>query len=455
MVVTALPELCTPYEAAFNVRCTSVADNPAVRCYYGANYKTEWVYEVNGGSSYEALAQNIEFTQEEIDKINSEEGYTMKFPTIDGETTRLVVVAFNDENLSNAIDQYEDVTAHPAVADCTTPYAKAEDTSYNELLDTDALVGDWTLTATVSDGSVAKQKVLIKRRFVAGKDYPTTLPADVLQVYKTATKWTDEEINGYFDEFKDIAKSYNNDRLRNQNKLLIEGWLDDSQGSLSYLSPWDLFKHEKISTVDVASMFARFGPKIYLHVNKDKNGKDSLSVTANKMFVSPIADWSVPFYMAGRRSDQTESNTVFQYSDADGNYVGALKFPVTMSETRDTITIKPISADGALWYPNVIGISTNTTGGTSYILERPIISEVVLSKGWDPANEQVEAPATRSVAGGSAISPVGKVEFTTYKDLTEFKGIVKPVKMKGQVMTLDKVNKNLEKFYQEQLNKIR
>lgn len=455
VVVTALPELSTPYEAAFNVRCTSVTDNPVERAYYGANYKTEWVYEVNGGSSYEALAQNVQFTQDEIDIINSEEGYTMKFPTIDGETTRLVVVAFNDENLSNAIDQYEDVTAHPAVADCTTPFAKAEDTSYNELLDTDALVGDWTLTATVSDGSVAKQKIAIKRRFVAGKDYPTTLPAEVLQVYKTATKWTDDEINGYFEEFKNISKSYNNDRLRNQNKLLIEGWLDDSQGSLTYLSPWDLFKHEKISTVDVASMFARFGPKIYLHVNKDRNGKDSLSVTANKMFVSPIADWSVPFYMAGRRADQTESNTVFQYSDADGNYVGALKFPVTMSETRDTITIKPISAEGALWYPNVIGISTNTTGGQSYILEKPIISEVVLTKGWDPANDQTPASATKSVARSSAISPVGKVEFTTYKDLTEFKGIAKPVKMNGQVMTLEKVNENLERFYQEQLNNVR
>ena len=454
VVVTPLPEKSTPYEAAFNVRCTSVADNPAVKCYYGANYKTEWVYEVNSGSSYETLGQNVQFTEDEVDMINSEEGYTMKFPTIDGETTRLVVVAFNDENLSNAIDQYEDVTAHPAVADCTTPYAKAEDTSYNELLDTDALVGDWTLTATVSDGTVAKQKVSIKRRFVAGKDYPTTLPADVLEVYKKATKWTDEEIAGYFNEFKDLSKSYNNDRLRNQNKLLIEGWLDDDNGSLTYLSPWDLFKHEKISTVDVASMFARFGPKIYLHVNKDINGKDSLSVTANKMFVSPIADWSIPFYMAGRRADQAESNTVFQYSDADGNYTGALKFPVTMSETRDTITIKPIDAEGALWYPNVIGISSTTTG-TSYVLEKPIISEVVLSKGWNPEDDKPETPATRSVARSSAVSPVGKVEFASYKDLTDFRGMVKPVKMNGQVMTLDKVNENLERFYQEQLNKIR
>ena len=125
-----------------------------------------------------------------------------------------------------------------------------------------------------------------------------------------------------------------------------------------------------------------------------------------------------------------------------------------MSETRDTITIKPIDAEGALWYPNVIGISSTTTG-TSYVLEKPIISEVVLSKGWNPEDDKPETPATRSVARSSAVSPVGKVEFASYKDLTDFRGMVKPVKMNGQVMTLDKVNENLERFYQEQLNKIR
>jgi hypothetical protein len=204
IVVTALPEESTPYEAKFNVKCTSYSTNRAERCYYGANYKSEWVYAINSGGSntYEYLGQTIQFSADDLDKINSEEGLDMFIPSIDGETTRLVVVAFNDENISNGIDQYEDVLAHPAVDDCVTPYAEAEDNGYNKLLDTDELVDVWTLTAKVKNGSTMKQKVNIKRRFVEGIDYPSTLPADVKKIYQDVTEWTDTEIEGYFEEFK-------------------------------------------------------------------------------------------------------------------------------------------------------------------------------------------------------------------------------------------------------------
>jgi hypothetical protein len=36
--VAALPEMSTPYAAAFNVKCTETPENPLVSCYYGANY---------------------------------------------------------------------------------------------------------------------------------------------------------------------------------------------------------------------------------------------------------------------------------------------------------------------------------------------------------------------------------------------------------------------------------
>lgn len=461
IVVKPLPELASPYSAAFNIRCTSVEDNKAVACYYGANYKTDWVYAVNGSSSntYETLGQTTEFTKEELAQINSPEGYNIFIPSIDGETTRLVVVAYNDENLSNGIDQYEDPTAHPAVADCTTPFAKAEDDSWNALLDTDELVGDWTLTATVESGKVMKQKVSIKRRFVEGSDYPKTLPDDVYQIYDTATNWTDEEIKGFFKEFQDLSKQFNTNRLRNQNKLLIEGWLDDSKGSLTYLSPWDLFKSEKISTVDVASMFARFGPKIYLHVNKDINGKDSLSVTANKMFVSPIADWSSPFYMAGRRSDISESNTVFQYSDEAGGYVGALKFPVTLSEDHQTITIHPFEEYDALWYPNVIGVDESSLTGVNYIIENPIVSAVVLTKGWtepeatENEGEQVTTRTARHM--GKGVSPKTDVDFVRFSQRSNFTGIREPIVMEGEVITLEKLHENIEKFHEAYFNRFK
>lgn len=461
IVVTPLEDMSTPYKAFFNVKCTSVATNKAIRCYYGANYKMDWIHKVNSSSSYtyEYLGQTNEFTAAELSQINSEEGYTLSIPTIDGETTRLVVVAFNDENISNGIDKYEDPTEHPAVADCTTPYAKAEKIEYNPLLDTDELVDYWTMSATVLGGKTMKQKVAIKRQFVAGVDYPADeiIPADVKEIYKKATKWNDNEIQGYYEEFQDIAKSYNTNRLRYQNRLLIEGWIDDSQGTLTYLSPWDLFKHETISMADVPSMFARFGPKIYINVNKSESGADSLAISANNQFVSPIAQWSVPFYMAGRRSDQNESNTIFQYSDDYGNWTAPLTFPVTLSEDHKTITIHALEYAGIKYYPNLVGISEGYGGTTTYILENPIISDVVLTKGWnEDAEPEVAEPATRSARSASkAVAPVGTPEFVKYTGMSDFSGVKERVVMKGEVITTEKLQENFEKFRKEHSKRMR
>ena len=475
ILVKTLEDKTTPYTAAFNIKCTSVADNKAERCYYAANYKSDWVYDTNSGSNtYESLGQTTQFTDDELSQINSPEGLDIFIPSIDGETTRLVVVAFNDENISNGIDEYEDVLSHPAVEDCTTPYAEAANTGYNPLLHDGLLDGPWTLTATVvkdNEKFVKKAKVNIRSEFKEGVDYPSTLPADVKELYMNTVKGaTDEEkeeiINDYFYEFKLQSTMFNEGRLRGQNKLLIEGWINDSQGSLDYLSPWDLFKHEKISMVDVPSMFARFGPKIYLHINRAKGSEnyakdaDSLSITANKMFVSPLAQWSVPFYMAGI---QESGDMVFSYTDTNtGAFGGALEFPVTLSEDLKTITIKPLLSNNAVWYPNVVGETTGIGGATSYILENRIVSEVVLTKGWtEPENgsegdiDEEVTPTVRSSARKAVLKPVGNAELIKYSSRTDFKSFVKPVKIKSEVMTYEKVQANFAKFREQQSKRVK
>ena len=73
----------------------------------------------------------------------------------------------------------------------------------------------------------------------------------VLKVYKEVTKMTDAEIRGYFDEFKTLAGIYNEKRLRNQNKLVLEGWLNhpaDTTGRLNLMTPWDMFVSREVST---------------------------------------------------------------------------------------------------------------------------------------------------------------------------------------------------------------
>lgn len=455
--VTALPDLSSPYSAAFNVKCNSTPENPLVSCYYGANYYKDWVLEVNGGSSYETLGQTSAFTAEEIEQICSDEGYTMYIPSIDGAKTRLVVVGWNDENISNGVDTYEDVLAHPAVDDCVTPYAEAEDISANPLLDplstnnfTPLLNGDWTLTATVlNEGKeeVQKSRVRIKNALVEGEDYPRTLPDSVMRIYKEETKWTDGEIVGYFDEFKTLAGYYNEKRLRNQNKLLLEGWLDnDSKGRLSLMTPWDMFVSREVATVDVESMFSEYGPKLYIKVNKDQNGKDSLSVTANKYFASPVANWSVPFYLAGY-ANQEANNTMFYWGTAT-EFQAPLEFPVELSEDKNTLIIKGYTANGTKYYPNLVGEDYSLMTGLVYILEKPIVSDVVLTRGWSEESLVDQTPATKTSSSQMVcpVNPGQKPQLIRYKQRTRFEKPAPTRKLDYKMRSYEDILKGLEKY---------
>ena len=462
--VTAMPEKATPYAAAFNVKCVSTESNPLVTCYYGANYYKDWVLDVNSGGTYEQYGMTSKFTADELDMINSEEGYDMYIPSIDGMTTRLVVVGFNDENISNGVDTYEDVLAHPAVDDCTTPYAEAENIVLNPLLhdwydeasgmtQAPLLDGDWTLTATVLNGGkteVQKSRVRIKHALEEGVDYPAELPDSVYTLYKEATKgkWTDDEIYGFYEEFKNLAGIYNDKRLYGQNKLLLEGWLDnDSQGRLSLMTPWDMFISRTISTVNVEQMFTEFGPKMHIKVNKDMNGRDSLTVTANRYYCSPVANWSVPFYMAGY-ANQEANNTIFYYGTTT-EFQAPLEFGVELSEDLNTLTIKAIDRNGTLYYPNVIGVD-NLSG--MYILEKPIISDVVLTRGWSETDTEVEeTPALRSVSKSRTaykVAPEYKPNLMKYSKRSVFEKTEKrnTVKVDYKFVSYDQLMINLENF---------
>lgn len=447
-----------PFTAYFNIKCTTGnTDNRVDRCYYGANYYKDWVLGVNGGSSYETLGQSASFTEDEIDQINSPEGLTISIPSIDGETTRLVVVGYNDENVSNGVDEWEDILLCPAVADYKTPYFEAEELVASDLLRKGTLDGDWTLTANVIADTLhtvvsQKSKVSIRSRLKEGVDYPSVLPDSVRTIYKEETKWTDTQINGYFSEFKSLAAEFNEKRLAGQNKILLQGWLDnDTMGRLALMTPWDLFISRKISMVDVASMFSEFGPKMYFEVDKTNDGRDTLTITADRYFASPVLNWSVPFYMAGY-ADQETNNTVFEYTK-NGYYSAPLKFPVELSEDLNTIKIKPFESNGLTWYPNVIGIDSQTR---QYILQYPIISEVVLTRGWDADAEAAPAaaPLTRSGARMSyhGVAPVKELNAPVHKGRTILRKQEGRRQIDGNVITMDKLRENLENYSKKHFN---
>ncbi len=473
------PEGTDAFNAAFNIRCTSVADNPVVKCYYGANYYKDWILSINGqSSSYETLGQSATFTESEIAQINSPAGLNIRIPSIDGEKTRLVVVGYNDENISNGLDKVkkENILNHPSVADCVTPYAELKTeiqqqaTAYfrDKILD-----GDWTMTADVINKGkreTMSTKVTFKTEFKQGddadSDFPTALPADVKALYQEVTDWTETEIEGHFDNFVSLADIYKRKRLRGQNKILLAGWLQqDTLGYAAYKSPWDMFISKDISTVDVESLYSEFGPKAFIEVYKDKHGADSLALTSDYYFASPAVNYSqTPFYLAAAHyieaTDTERAST--EVSFYHSNYA-PLEFPVELSEDKNTLTIKGIvyekeeSGKTETWYPSLCGVDAMTG---RYVLDKPIVSDVVLTRGWtEPVVPETPAePAVRSLRRSGSVAPVRALqEFPrfVYKDKTKFGKAESVVEMEGKILTVEEMHRNVDKYWERYIRAIR
>ena len=255
-------------------------------------------------------------------------------------------------------------------------------------------------------------------------------------IYAKHTKWTKDEIDGYWADFKSNAATFNRKRLADQNKLALVGWLDGGvYGAYETLLPYDLFVSETINTVDVKSMFSDFGPKMYIEVKEDASGNAKLTITGDMVYGSPVSNWSDPFYLAGRADAET-NNTIFYYADTvTGYYTAPLVFDVEASDNYNTLTIKGIVGNGTVYYPNVIGQESQTG---RYMLDYPIVSDVVLTKGHTAAKTSVRAAKKVSV------DPQTEELNVSHKHYTRFDKPAKKVKM--QVMTQEKAHANYEKY---------
>jgi hypothetical protein len=130
-----------------------------------------------------------------------------------------------------------------------------------------------------------------------------------------------------------------------------------------------------------------------------------------------------------------------------------------LSEDHKTITIHPFEAYEVLWYPNIIGLAESLYG-IDYVLENPIISEVVLTKGWIDEPAAPDTPATRASKAAKChkgVSSKDEVQFGKFynrNDFTKVRSTV-PVKVDGEVITMEKLQENFEKFRKEHVNRMR
>lgn len=344
ILVTPLPEKSTPNSAVFNVKCTSVDDPDAgmwVAGIWVANYDFYWGVMLNSGYSLEELLkEGNSFSAEELEMINSDEGYEMSVPACDGMTMRLGVLGYNEEHTNNDLN-YKDITQCPAIADLKTP-SLVKPVVESEFLTTDILEGEWIMTATDKDGIPLETTVSIIRGYKAGRDYPADFSSN------------NEQEDETFEQFQEQVEIFNQKRLTDKNSLLLQGWFQDWRGENLYdlRTPYDLLMAQDYVAYNCEQLFYDAGPKLIIEV--DSNG-DLIARTEE--------DSLSGCWWSGFNYQSYCSNLV--WDQIPQNY---LDFPIEISEDKKTMVIKPVDGD---YYLNLVGI--DQWGGVPITIKSDII----------------------------------------------------------------------------------
>ena len=457
--VTAI-ESSDPYSVTFNIKAGADSKGnvqPIMGAFWVCNYARDFELMFNADYTYATLLKNMgwTFSSEEIAQVNSPEGLTVTFPTLDGEVTRFAAYGCNDEYTFNVID--EEHTA--GWADCKSPLAESVAPVSSELFT--LLEGDWTASAKLRamqqepDGSILTYHVDHKSKInisASAPELPATLDESVYGLYAGTPEKpgkSKEEVDNMYEELKELSDLFTESRLVGQNRLLCSGFMDFDPAApqlgvnrIEFRSPYDLFVATDYSSVDVSQLIYDFGPKWFLQIQED----GSVIVPFHSMMLPPMSNWpGYAFYTGGVADGMA-------FYDSNESYPG---FPVEISDDLNTITIKPIVLnDGATdyyYYMNAIGVSQQ--GGLEII--STVITDIVLKRGWTEtaaASSKVacSAPANSVTAinmDGSYVNELPKA--VVCKSMTEFKAQELPSytrKEKANVVTKEMVDETSAKI---------
>ena len=406
--VTAIPS-DDPYSATYNIKVGPDSRGnvqPIMGAYWVCNYSREFEMMFNSGYTYASLLKNMgwTFSSDEIAAINSNEGYTVTFSTLDGEVTRLAVYGCNDEYTFNLIDDENNA----GWEDYKSPMAETVSPINSPLFE--QLQGDWTATATLrarqklEDDSIVEYNVTHSSKVnisASAPELPETLDDYVYGLYAGTEEKpgkSREEVDNMYEELKELSDLFTEYRLKGQNRLLCNGFIDydpsaalNGVNRLEYRSPYDLFVATDYSSVDVAQALYDFGPKWYLQVLED--GRVIVPFSSTTM--PPMHGWpGYPFYVAGVGEGVA-------FYDANESYPG---FPVEISSDLNTITVKPIVlTDGVntqSYYMNAIGVNPQSS---ELELLATVLTEIVLTRGYE---EPVKSKAASCVVAPSTVKAV-------------------------------------------------
>ncbi len=388
IVITPLSESPTtgeasPYEAWFNIKCTTKNMDYG---YYAANYVREWESALRS-SDYSTLCESAyEFTTTEVAAINTDDGYSVCIQSRAGSTTRLAVLAYNDEDLPNNPDAADT----QAVAENTTI-----DEIYGDRIESalfTSLPGEWTMSLSVyNDETVYSWPITISDGLYVTEELTE---ADYALYASDGIEKTKEETDALFAELKEECATFT-EMVQSRNHLLVTGWGGNSQ--MEYQSPYQLFVSEDYSGATNWAVVYDFGPKWYIEVLED--GSIAIPINTRKFY--PTSSWETLYgsyqeqYLMGKEPEA--SYTGYLYEE---DVHSTLYFPATLSEDGNTITISPLTVDGVDYYLSV-GKYYSSGGYFTYPYGKTN-SDIVLTRGWtsteQDSEETAEAAARKATA---------------------------------------------------------
>lgn len=439
VVVTAVENKEHEFEVKFNIK-KAEGSSDITAAQFACNYLREWQLNLNGGATYDELVASsyASFTDEEIELINSPEGYTISFPSVDDQTSRIAVLVQNAEYTSNTIKNQQS----SAVADCSTKAQVLKPRVSSDLFT--ELEGEWTATATLHFREYDDNNELVEYDkkcttvidIINDFTYPETLSDDVYDIY-AQEGWSVEQTDAYYEDYKSTADLFERNRMTYQNRLLCIGWFPYdiyTESRLEKGSPWDLFVDQDYSCIDCSQIFFDFGPKWWLEIAED--GTVSAPFDSNKLL--PMTNWKGdPFYF-GVYDRASNQGTIAPKDEGQ-----TVAVPVEVSADRKTITLKPIEREGVKYYPNAISASS---------IAMPVVSEVVLKKNTAKAVRTADSREYKAVPYGiTHVDAAGnKVKFpevvsqrtmTTFNEPVKFKYVETP-----NVITRESLQKALDSY---------
>lgn len=396
-----------PYFATFNIKAPN---KDVVGSYWACSYARDFEVMFNAKYTYQDILKgNYSFTSDELAMVNSDEGYTVSVPTLDGEVTRFAAYGFNDEYTFNYIN---DQVQGEGWADYTAPMAEKKTSVESPLFA--ALEGDWTASATLrakevlEDGSEVSRNIRHKSKVTISNSAPYVPEQMGDFIYDLYADNAMEDVDGMYEELHFLSDRFTEYRLEGQNRMLCTGFVDfdyyKNPGRMDFRSPYDLFIAEDYVCLDVPQTVYDFGPKWYLEVLEDGR----VIVPFSSSYLPPMHNWPMyakysweasTYYVGGVGSG-------LGVYDATDNYPG---FPVEVSEDMNTITVKPIVLDGGSerqeLYMNALGI--NPQDPTTVEVVATVISDIVLTRGWTEQSESA-APACAAPSKVKAVTMDGK-----------------------------------------------